>query len=236
MQRGTRTRLLAEFGVIVLGVLTALTLETGWQRLQESSLEEEYVAAIRGEVAENIILLQRNLARVDSTTAGLGVLLESLYDGAPQERQEEVARVLQAATRSSYDLPLSRAVFEDLQSTGNLRLIRNTAVRREVSRAYAEMDASMGRLSSSEERLDSRLYNLVSGYEARYELAGPGRASETVGPEARAAWLRDVMAAPDFEAELSRELRRHHLARFYVWLASQGLERFLGTLDSLGAT
>jgi hypothetical protein len=63
------------------------------------------------------------------------VAYRALRRGVAPDQRDEVAHALGALT-ARRTLRLSRATYSDLLSTGNLRLIRNTAVRDRIVRLY----------------------------------------------------------------------------------------------------
>ena len=119
-------RLLAEFTVIVAGVLIALAVDSWWERRQERSRAREYV--------------QQLLVDFETTERRLRSTIE-----AETQRLEGVTTVIDRALRGpwpqadSLELPTGYNYFEPLKGTltaliegGDLRLLRSDSVRFEL--------------------------------------------------------------------------------------------------------
>ena len=141
-------RLAAEFLVIVIGVLLALGVDRWIAGMDERDQELAYLTGLRADFARNCALAE-NGTQVAGDMAELAlVLLESLEGRAPSA---EPALVLLAAevTGWAYYASYVEGVWNDLQSTGSTLLLRDAALRREVSDFYralqwqSELDAEL---------------------------------------------------------------------------------------------
>ena len=116
-------RLLAEFAVIVAGVLIALAVDSWWERQQERNHAEEYLEQL-------LVDFQETERRLRATIA------------ADTERLEHVSSVIGRAMRGplppadSLELPTGYNYFEPLTGTlaaliqgGDLRLLRSDSIR-----------------------------------------------------------------------------------------------------------
>jgi hypothetical protein len=119
-------RLLAEFAVIVAGVLIALAVDSWWERHQERNQAEEYLKQL-------LVDFQETERRLRGTMA------------ADTEKLEEVNSVIGRALRGplpqadSLELPTGYNYFEPLTGTlaaliqgGDLRLLRSDSIRFEL--------------------------------------------------------------------------------------------------------
>jgi hypothetical protein len=133
----------AEFLVVVAGILAALGLNAWWQGQQEASSEQSYLA-----------LISRDLRQMDSDLRELRTYEESqIRDGL------RAYRILSAATRSPAEerevstivsllgsrrtMTAVDAAYEDLTSTGNLRLIRDHALRDRIVTFYERAEREL---------------------------------------------------------------------------------------------
>jgi hypothetical protein len=126
-------RLLAEFGVIVAGVLIALAADSWWERQQELNHAEEYLRQL-------LVDFEETEGRLRATIA------------AETDRREHVSSVIDRARNGplppadSLDLPTGYNYFEPLTGTlaaliqgGDLRLLRNDTIRFELIAFFALM-------------------------------------------------------------------------------------------------
>jgi len=145
LKPGSKSRwLLSETLVVVLGVLIALGLNDYWTYRQERVLELQYVRRIHADVSVDI-------ERIDQfITDFLVRKLQALDAIAPVVRGEEPVPEdlesflmnvsLGAIGGASSTRWVTTTTFEDLISTGNLRLIRDSDLRRKIARYYEEFD------------------------------------------------------------------------------------------------
>jgi hypothetical protein len=142
---GSKLRwLLSETLVVILGVLIALGLNDYWTLRQEKILELEYLRRIQGDLGSDIELIDQFGKRLlESKMKALDAIAPIVRGHAPiPEDTESFLRnvSLGALGGASPTNWTTSTTFEDLKSTGNLRLIRNADLRRNISRYYEEFD------------------------------------------------------------------------------------------------
>ncbi|MDX1556464.1 MAG: hypothetical protein R3212_10595 [Xanthomonadales bacterium] len=136
--------------IIVVGVLIALSVDDYWSDRQDRTLELDYLQRLRIEVQEDLDHANRYIEQ------NLGRKLAALDTVAPVVRGE--APVPEDLEPFLFDVGMaalgavapsrwvSDTTFDDLRATGNLRLIRNTEVRRMLSDYYRAADDFVNRL------------------------------------------------------------------------------------------
>jgi hypothetical protein len=118
--------LAAEFTVIVVGILVALLVD-GWvTAAADRRLEREYLGRLEQEVGDHMEEL-RYISQVSAAASAYvdSLLLPSFVDSVDDSRL--VTAVAWAGNGRRPDL--ARSTFEELVSSGRLRVIRSTAVR-----------------------------------------------------------------------------------------------------------
>jgi hypothetical protein len=142
---GLRTRwLLSETLVVVLGVLIALGLNDYWIERQERALELQYVKRFHEDVSTDAEVIDNWFGD------GLQKKLQALEEIAPIVRgvepvPEDVETFLSQVVGAgrggtSATSWITSTTIEDLKSTGNLRLIRDVDLRRNIARYYHDME------------------------------------------------------------------------------------------------
>ncbi len=168
---------LGEFAIVVLGVLAALGVDNWNSDRKDRLLEIEYIVAILEDLRKDDAATQFSMEEAE-TNSNLGRILLKAMD----EETVSVAasEFVTAAARSSWlHIPTyTRVTFNDLMSTGNLRLIRSNAIRASISTYYTDVEqrgleqvwrehqSRMGRLIAEFLPLDFReaqLYELTGG-------------------------------------------------------------------------
>jgi hypothetical protein len=118
--------LAAEFTVIVVGILVALLVD-GWvTAAADRRLEREYLGRLEQEVGDHMEEL-RYISQVSAAASAYvdSLLLPSFVDSVDDSRL--VTAVAWAGNGRRPDL--ARSTFEELVSSGRLRVIRSSAVR-----------------------------------------------------------------------------------------------------------
>ena len=132
--------LFSETFVIVLGVLIALGLNDYWTYRQERELELQYLKRIHEDVRADIEFTNEFFYERLNTKLRAFAAIAPIVRGqqpVPEDvetflRNVALAGLLGASSRNW----ATADTFEDLKSTGNLRLIRDADLRREISRYY----------------------------------------------------------------------------------------------------
>ena len=165
--------LLSETLVVVLGVLIALWLNDYWTFRQERSLEVDYLNRIYQDIQSDIelidqfgkSLLERKLSALDEIAA-----VVRGHSPVPEDVESFLRNVsLGALGGASPTNWTTNTTFEDMKSTGNLRLIRNADLRRKISRYYEEFDEFHTRTRDRKTRYAEAVWSVIPG-ELREDL------------------------------------------------------------------
>lgn len=127
-----------ELFIVVAGVMIALAAD-GWLKdKSDHALEREYLVALAADLASDTAELSTNIA-LAARRAELGqdVLLAMAGDTVLDPAYLAVA--VERAMYFAYPA-YSRSTISDLMSTGNLRLLRDQALKRKLSEYYRSID------------------------------------------------------------------------------------------------
>jgi len=128
--RPRRLRVLAEIGAITLGVFLGLAADAAWDSRTEHAREREYLAALLEEMREARAEFDTDQDARRIRLAGIESL-QAEFDH-PSAPADSIGAWALEARRVAVFYPPS-AVFDDLVSSGNLRLIQSAAIRRALS-------------------------------------------------------------------------------------------------------
>jgi hypothetical protein len=118
---------LRDLALIVAGVLIALAVDQAAETVGERRREAEYLVALQEDVKADLAALRGPLSEgLDRREAAAQLVVAGL-NGLPLEPAQLVA-ALDRAGHVAFFAP-RRATFDDLISTGNLRLIRDREIR-----------------------------------------------------------------------------------------------------------
>lgn len=145
-------RVFVEGAVIVASILLAFGIDAWWDFRQERRAEREYITRIIAdlretraniiEVAEHYQLLLRHGAAIQPILTGA--------EPVPVDTLGFVASVLQASRVTSP--VIARNTYDDLISTGNLRVIESDTLRIALSRFYATIDYQLNPVDYSRDQ------------------------------------------------------------------------------------
>lgn len=132
-----RRRVLGEFILIVLGVLTALAAEEFMAGRRDAELAGEYRTRLRSELTQDAQGLQRR-ADFFRIVAERGRETLLWLEGDQPGSEETLLGALLASERWSFT-PFA-STYLDLQATGNLELVGDLELRTALSRYHAELE------------------------------------------------------------------------------------------------
>ena len=196
--------LLGEFVVIVVGVLMALWVDQLREARVNAELELEYVESLLTDLEADLVQFDSTEAWMRRSEANAATVL-ALYRGSPPT-DDPADLVLAVETAGwQYHPSITRNTIDDLRSTGNLRLIRDPALRRAISSYYAAIEVHAIPLAAVRDRIwdqyDARLANVLSAGERLGALQGPGSFGQGITSDAL-----EAAEPPDVE-ELIAALR-----------------------------
>jgi hypothetical protein len=158
-----------ELFLIVTGILIALTVSNWMEDRRDARLERQYLEQLTHDLDRDLVVLDEAQNFEQKQTENAALVYRALRNGtvAPDQR-EAVAQALGELT-ARRTLRLGRATYTDLLSTGNLRLIRNAALRDRIVRLYETNERTqMIRDRNNQEYVD-RMYMtalIAGGYVA----------------------------------------------------------------------
>lgn len=241
--------LLGEFVVVVVGVLLALWVDQLREGRAHAAMEVEYLESL-------LVDLEADLVQFDSTDAWIrrqesaAATVVALYGGSPptDDVNELVAAVETAGWQ--YVPVITRNTIDDLRSTGNLRLIRDRALRRAIASYYTTLEVNSIPLTDMRDRMweqyDARVGNVLEPRVRLGVLQRPGSFGEAITSDAlepaeapdQDALIRALRAYPQLEVAAGEVLYQSIASRATVdgmrraalelraalgqWLASRG--------------
>lgn len=161
--RGRARWFAAEFLVIVTGVLVAVALNGFYQSRRDARHEADYIALLSRDIQFTTRQLEEKAAFETAQLRDGTMAYRALSAAEPPSNTAEVS----AALRKLMDrrtMALLDATYQDLLSTGNLRLIRNRRLRDQVVEFYGTTRAEYEIMNKNNAYFVDELYNsLVIG-------------------------------------------------------------------------
>ena len=174
----------AEFLVIVTGVLVALALNAIYQKRQDRRNEITYLALLRRDIGSTTAQLREKVAfEAGQVETGLKAYRALSAAAGTQDRAAVSANLSQLIDRRT--MILRDATYQDLLSTGNLRLIRNRQLRDRIVDYYETTRGEYDIMNRNNSYLVDELYISV--------MVGRGLVKAVLGA-GKTRLLEDVQA------------------------------------------
>lgn len=142
------TRLIGEFFLIVIGVLVALAVETALENRKDGQLRDEYISRIHADISTDRRAIVGRVEFFGEVQRFSNDVLLWAETDAPVDKELLLASFYAAEV---WPFVPSRSTFDDLLSTGNIRMIDNIDLRTGLSMYYTKADLSRGGWSPSED-------------------------------------------------------------------------------------
>ena len=145
-EAGAVSKAVTGLAVIVVGVLVALAADRWNQDRQERGLEEDYLIALVADLSSDSLLLDSEIAatRVGETLAKRG--LEAVASGKALSDAIAAEGTLLGLLGPSAQPLASSWMFQELQGTGNMRLLSDRELRRALYEYYSLVDFQRQRM------------------------------------------------------------------------------------------
>lgn len=217
-------RIGAEAGAIVVSILLAFSIDAWYERHGERTLEAEYLQRIADELRDARVVLEDIIREANASLLFAPDLSEFLYGHMVASDHQRLVVAIFKFGLDPLDSAFDVSTFDDLVSTGRLRLIANPEKRLAIQRAYARLQ---------------RLESVRAPYREEYKFALNGWIPMPI--------IRQIRAAcPDYSdysscsgLELDDETVRSIVEQIdtrEALLAFQNRERGLATLRGIGGS
>jgi hypothetical protein len=147
----------AEFLVIVTGVLVALGLNALYQRGQDARNETTYLALLDRDIGHSIRQLEEKIG-FEAAQVGDGMAAYRSLSGPAGTENRAVVSAALSKLVDRRTMVLREATYQDLLSTGNLRLIRNRHLRDRIVDYYETTRAEYDIMNRNNAYLVDQIY------------------------------------------------------------------------------
>ena len=143
-----RGRIIGEFFLIVIGVLVAFTVETALDERQNEQLRDEYYSRVHTDLISDMAAIESRIEFFKLVEQFNQDILDWLESDAAVS-QDVILAAFYAAEVWPFVPNIS--TYQDLQSTGNIRLMDNIDFRTSLAAYYNKADASASGFNPSED-------------------------------------------------------------------------------------
>ena len=151
-----------EMLVVLVGILLAFQVDRWWEQRGERIQEFEYVARLINDIESDIPIIQHaiELAKLRKGMADLLMRVAETPTEAHEHPVHFIAAVQQAAF--TYSPNLTNHTFDDMRSTGNLRLLREPEIKNALF-SYYGFDQDQKQYRQLQFLSESRHFELAAG-------------------------------------------------------------------------
>ena len=148
---------LLELALLVTGILIALAVNNWMDERREARAERQYLELLGRDLEQDLETLDEIRRFEEAQVAASIFVFRALRRGVAHDDREAVAAALGQLT-SRRTLRLRRAAYTNLLSTGELRLIRNTALRDRLVRLYENNERAQTIRDRNNQEYVDRMY------------------------------------------------------------------------------
>ena len=130
---------LVELALIIIGVLSALAVENFRESVAERRKEREYLLALREAVQSDTAVTRKEIQRCFNKQKACAIFLQLADGNKPKEIPQDQFEDMVASVVMLIDPVYNTATYEDLKSSGNLKILSNSDLRNAVISYYADL-------------------------------------------------------------------------------------------------
>ncbi len=142
------TRLVGEFFLIVIGVLVALAVETALENRKDDQLRDEYLVRIENDVSSDKEAIEDRIDFFTDVQGFSNDVLTWLQSNEPVKQELLLASFYAAEV---WPFVPNLSTYDDLRSTGNIRMLDDIDLRMDLSAYYNKADTSRSGWNPSED-------------------------------------------------------------------------------------
>ena len=139
-------KIFLELFLIFIGVLSALGVENYRESVADRKKEIEYLVAFKGALQSDTATINLELVKCYQKLKAASRLLELIEN--PSQRTEDIEDLVSSIIML-IDPLFNTAIYEDIKSSGNLRLITNVELRNIIIQHYVAVNNLMERQKSA---------------------------------------------------------------------------------------
>jgi len=202
-----------EIVVVILGILIAFQIDRWAEGRRDREREYDYLVRLKDDLHIEIQSIDMAIEYAESRIAAVLLLEEAIENPSiAMEQPGAVPAALETATWRSFP-QIDAFVYSELQSTGNLALIRSEALRRDLANHYSTIrhHARVGLDLDMQHQFDRLTAGIIST--AELQSIEEGSWNNTTGniPTERALQIIQEFARRQDAIDLLPDVAQHHV-------------------------
>lgn len=210
---------IGEIFLVVIGILIALQINTWNQKRIDAKKETAYYQRFLEDVLLDEELIIEQSEATQKRLIAANQLIRTLQN--EEDNMDLIStNIGKAVSRSDFGLKPRQTTFEDIKSSGNVHLIKDLEIRKQLDDYYAFMEGLMTTINSNASKLGPRMYS-------KDQVLGTGLFNLAKNQNAFYADLVDVekLESSNQLTEINKDQLIND-AVFYAAMTSRNLEHF----------
>ena len=130
---------IGEIVLVVVGILIALQINTWNEQYKDRQQEQVYYCKLLEDVNQDQLLLEKLMVENESRIKASNEMIQLLQQESPG-RKEVVNKMRAAIAKITFTFKASLAAFNDLKSSGSLRIIKDSDLKSRLLNYYSSME------------------------------------------------------------------------------------------------
>ena len=152
----------AEILLVIVGLILAFQIDRWWEQRGENVQEREYVVRLIADVQSDIPVINYAIELASFRKEMADLLMDVAENPTAATRNPVLFIVAAQQAAFTYSPVLAAYTFEDLRSTGNMRLLRDPAIR-DALYGYYNFDRSQNQYRPLQFMSEGRHFELAAG-------------------------------------------------------------------------
>lgn len=129
-----------EIALVVIGILIALQVNNWNEERKERALEQKYLVRLQVDLTSDSLFLSEHIQRVKNLQEGFRSFALEMYQF--QQTEDDFTKLVNSVSWPANDLILSDNTYSEINSSGNLNLIRNDRIKEGIIEYYRNYQIS----------------------------------------------------------------------------------------------
>jgi Family of unknown function (DUF6090) len=128
-----------EILLVMIGILLALRVNEWNDNRKEQALEQTYYCKLIEDIQQDVLQIDKMIQENDDRIHQCNLLVHLLQTANP-DRYDLLKAVVGSISKTTFTFKTSTAAFEDLKSSGNLKILRDHAIKDSLIHYYAQLE------------------------------------------------------------------------------------------------
>ncbi|MEO5581827.1 MAG: DUF6090 family protein [Saprospiraceae bacterium] len=130
---------LGEILLVMIGILLALRVNEWNDNRKDQALEQTYYCKLTEDIQQDVLQIDKMIEENNDRIHQCNLLIHLLQTGKPNPYELSNA-VVGSISKTTFTFKTSTAAFEDLKSSGNLKILRDHAIKDSLIHYYATLE------------------------------------------------------------------------------------------------